>query len=54
VNGDLVLTASWSRAMIGSLKVEGKDDLAKLLKASPIRFVGPVYQGGTGSLQFSR
>lgn len=54
VNGDLALTASWSRAMIGSLKVEGKDDLAKLLKASPIRFVGPVYQGGTGSLQFSR
>jgi hypothetical protein len=54
VNGDLALTANWSRAMIGSLKVEGKDDLAKLLKASPIRFVGPVYQGGTGSLQFSR
>jgi hypothetical protein len=54
VNGDLALTANWSRAMIGSLKVEGKDDLAKLLKASPIRFVGPVYQGGTGSLQFRR
>jgi hypothetical protein len=40
--------------MVGSLKVEGKDDLAKLLKASPIRFVGPVYQGGTGSLHFGR
>jgi hypothetical protein len=54
VNGDLALSPNWSRAMIGSLRVEGKDDLAKLLKASPIRFVGPVYQGGTGSLQFGR
>jgi hypothetical protein len=54
VNGELALTPRWSRAMVGSLKVEGKDDLAKLLKASPIRFVGPVYQGGAGSLQFGR
>jgi hypothetical protein len=54
VSGDLAISPNWSRAMIGSLRVEGKDDLAKLLKASPIRFVGPVYQGGTGSLQFSR
>ncbi len=54
VNGQLAITAGWTRAMIGSLKVEGKDDLAKFLKASPIRFVGPAYQGGTGSLRFGR
>lgn len=44
----------WSRALVGMLKVEGKDDLAKALKASPIRFVGPVYRGGGGELRFSR
>ena len=44
----------WSRAMVGMLSVEGKDDLAKALKASPIRFVGPVYRGGGGELRFSR
>jgi hypothetical protein len=52
VNGNLSLSAEWTRAMIGSLKVEGKDDLARLLRASPIRFVGPGYQGGAGSLEF--
>ncbi|MEO8089799.1 MAG: hypothetical protein ABI703_05855 [Gemmatimonadales bacterium] len=44
----------WSRALVGMLSVEGKDDLAKALKASPIRFVGPVYRGGGGQLRFSR
>jgi hypothetical protein len=44
----------WRRALVGMLKVEGKDDLAKALKASPIRFVGPVYRGGEGELRFSR
>ncbi|HEY8195968.1 MAG TPA: hypothetical protein VIG04_03230 [Gemmatimonadales bacterium] len=44
----------WSRAMVGMLSIEGKDDLAKALKASPIRFVGPVYRGGGGRLRFSR
>jgi hypothetical protein len=54
VNGKLTLAPEWTRAMIGSLKVEGKDDFARMLQASPIRFVGPVYQGGTGSLELSR
>lgn len=44
----------WSRPLVGMLSVEGKDDLAKALKASPIRFVGPVYRGGGGELRFSR
>jgi hypothetical protein len=48
------LKPEWSRPLVGVLSVEGKDDLAKALKASPIRFVGPLYQGGGGELRFSR
>jgi hypothetical protein len=48
------LKPEWSRLLAGVLSVEGKDDLAKALKASPIRFVGPVYQGGGVELRFSR
>ncbi|MEA2723579.1 MAG: hypothetical protein QOH59_1350 [Gemmatimonadales bacterium] len=51
---DAAFKPEWSRALVGMLKVEGKDDLAKALKASPIRFVGPVYLGGGGQLRFSR
>jgi hypothetical protein len=54
MRGRISLSADWTRAMIGSLKVEGKDDLAKLLKASPTRFVGPLYEGGGGSFEFGR
>ncbi len=35
--------------MAGSLRVEGKDDFAKAIKASPIRFVGPAMLGAEGS-----
>jgi len=51
---DVTLKPEWSRPLVGVLSVEGKDDLAKALKASPIRFVGPLYQGGGGELRFSR
>jgi hypothetical protein len=51
---DLDLAPAWSRPMVGSLTVEGKGDLAKALKASPIRFVGPYYRGGAGELRLSR
>jgi hypothetical protein len=54
INGKLAVAADWTRPMVGSLKVEGKDDLARMLKASPIRFVGPGYYGGTASLEFGR
>lgn len=43
-----------SRLMVGALRVEGKDDLAKALKASPIRAVGPFEQGGTATLTLHR
>lgn len=49
----LALTPTWSRSLVGSLRVEGKGDLAKVLKASPIRFVGPGYTGGGGEVRFS-
>ena len=53
-SAQLILTPKSSRALVGSLRVEGKGDLAKMLKASPIRFVGPFYHGGGGQLRFTR
>jgi len=53
-SGRVVMKPTWSRALVGSLTVEGKGDLAKALKASPIRFVGPLISGGAGDLAFSR
>jgi hypothetical protein len=51
---ELLISPAWSRGVVGSLSVEGKGDLSKLLRGSPIRFVGPLYRGGTGELRFSR
>jgi len=34
--------------------VEGDDDFAQAIKASPIRFVGPAVLGGRGVLAFGR
>lgn len=48
------LSPTWSRALVGSLRVEGKGDLADDLRTSPIRFVGPFYQGGGGQVRFAR
>lgn len=42
------------RLLVGQLRVEGKDDLAKALKASPIRAVGPLEQGGRTEWRFTR
>jgi hypothetical protein len=50
----LTLTPEWTKAMVGSLWVEGDDDFANAIKASPIRFVGPAVQGGGGELAFGR
>jgi hypothetical protein len=52
--GDFSLSPTWARALAGSLKVEGKGDLAKDLRSSPTRFVGPFYQGGEGRLRLTR
>jgi hypothetical protein len=38
----------------GSLQIAGNDDLAKSLRASPIRMVGPLYWGGAESITFVR
>ncbi len=50
-SGSLKLTPQWASNMVGSLKVQGKDDLAKALKGSPVRFVGPLYRGGGGEVR---
>jgi hypothetical protein len=53
-SAQFVFRPTWSRALVGSLSVEGKGDLGKALKGSPIRFVGPLYRSGTAELRFSR
>jgi hypothetical protein len=50
----LVLSPKWTQAMVGVLRIEGKDAFATAVKASPIRFVGPAMLGGTGELAFRR
>ena len=42
-----------ARLMVGALRIEGKGELAQVLTASPIRFVGPIVWGGSGSLTFA-
>ena len=54
VSGEVVLSPVSSRAMVGSLKVDGKDAFAKALRASPTRFAGPAYQGGGGSISLRK
>ena len=44
------LTPATSRSMVGALVIVGKDKLAKLLRKSPIRYAGPIYQGGKAEL----
>ena len=36
----LVLRPQWTKAMVGSLRIEGGDDFADAIKTSPVRFVG--------------
>ncbi|MGH7527783.1 MAG: hypothetical protein ACREMX_13890 [Gemmatimonadales bacterium] len=54
LKGRMSLTADWQRGMIGSLKVQGDDRFARAFKASPIRFVGPLFRGGGGELRFTQ
>lgn len=42
-----------ARLMVGALRVQGKGQLARALAASPIRFVGPLVWGGSGTLTFA-
>ena len=43
-----------AHSMVGAVSIQGKDDLAKALGASPIRMVGPLYLEGSGRLIFYR
>ena len=45
---------AWTRALAGVFRVEGKDDLAVALRASPIRQFGPMYWGGAARVEFTR
>jgi len=54
VTGSLTLSPRQSQPMAGSLKVDGKNELAKALRASPTRFAGPAYRGGGGKVSFTR
>ena len=47
------LDAAGGRFLVGALRVEGKGELARALIASPIRYVGPLVWGGSGSITFS-
>jgi hypothetical protein len=41
-----------SRFLVGNLSVEGRNNLAKALLASPVRAIGPEDSGGTTSITF--
>lgn len=48
------LQTRWSRFLPGAFRVEGKDDLAKALKGSPIRMFGPMHWGGEARVDYVR
>ena len=54
ITGRLTLRPAYSRAMVGSLKVDGKGTFAKALRGSPTRFAGPAYQGGSGEVSLGQ
>jgi hypothetical protein len=51
LTGELTLKPATSTPMLGSLRIEGNDAMARALQASPIRYVGPSYEGGEGELR---
>lgn len=46
--------ADSAQNIAGTLRIEGKDDLAKSLRASPVRMVGPMMWGGGGAIDFTK
>jgi len=54
LGGSLTLSPVRSQPMAGSLKVDGKNELAQALRASPTRFAGPAFRGGAGKVTFAR
>jgi len=53
-NGVFASQTRWMRYLPGAFRVQGKDDLAKALQASPIRMFGPMYWIGDARLDFTR
>ncbi len=49
----MLLDPAGARLMVGALRVEGKGELARSLTGSPIRYVGPIVWGGSGSVGFA-
>jgi len=41
-----------ARLMVGSVRIEGKTHLARMLQASPVRWTGALYRGGDGEISF--
>lgn len=52
--GEMILRPLYARAMVGALKVDGKDAFAQALRGSPTRFAGPAYEGGEGVVRLRR
>ena len=48
----LELAPASSRLVVGSLSIDGRNNLAKALLASPARPIGPQESGGKGSIMF--
>lgn len=49
---DVRLQPGEQQFVVGSLRIQGKDDLAQALKGSPIRMQGPAFWGGVGTVAF--
>jgi hypothetical protein len=54
IRAQVTLTPEKRQNIAGSLQVAGNDPVAKSLRASPIRMVGPLSWGGSGTLSFAR
>jgi hypothetical protein len=54
IRAQVMLSPELRQNVVGSLQIAGNDQLAKSLRASPIRMVGPLQWGGGGTLSFVR
>lgn len=54
ITGLVSFHADSAQSIAGTLRIVGKDDLAKSLRASPIRMVGPMMWGGGGKIDFTK
>lgn len=54
ITGVVSFAPDSAQSIAGTLRIVGKDDLAKSLRASPIRMVGPMMWGGHGKIDFTK